>query len=106
MTEGNPDLQHRLGLAIQPSIHIISEPNVSIPIRVINTNSVNKTVGKGTKLALGLHSFIEWSTEIQDSIMAFKDAEPPHDPIEVMCSEMSHLSKEQFKEAKEILENY
>ena len=38
--------------------------------------------------------------------MAFKDAESPHDPIEIMCSEMSHLSKEQFKEAKEILENY
>ena len=59
VTEGNPDLQHRLGLAaIQPSIHIISEPNVSIPIRVINTNSVSKTVEMGTKPASGLNSLL------------------------------------------------
>ena len=38
--------------------------------------------------------------------MSLKDAETPHNPIEVMCSEMSHLSKEQFTEAKEIPENY
>ena len=102
VTKGNPDLQHRLGHAIQPSIHI-SEPNDSVPIRVINTNSVNKKVGKGIKLASGLNSFIELSTEIQNSVLYLKDAESPHDPIEI---EMSHLSKEQIKEAKEILENY
>ena len=90
VTEGNPDLQHRVGLAIQTSIPIISEPNDSTPIGVINTNSVNKTVGKGTKLASGLNSFIELSTEIQDSIMSLKETEPPHDPIEIMCSEMFH----------------
>ena len=38
--------------------------------------------------------------------MSLKDAEPPHGPIEIMCSEMSQLSKEQFKEATYILENY
>ena len=38
--------------------------------------------------------------------MSLKDAEPSHDTIEIMCSEMSHLLKEQLKEAKEILESY
>ena len=50
---------------------------------MINTNSVNKTAGKGTKLASGLNSFTELSPEIQNSAMSLKDAEPSHDPLEV-----------------------
>ena len=47
MTEGNEDLQKRLGLLIQPSIHIISEQNCTVPVRVFSHGSVSKTIGKG-----------------------------------------------------------
>ena len=106
MTEGNEDLQKRLGLLIQPSIHIISKQNCTVPVRVFNHGSVSKTIGKGSKLACCLDSFVELPNEPTGNLSTLEDVNTPQDPIKILSAQMTHLPEQQFKEATMILESY
>ena len=106
MTEGNEDLQKRLGLLIQPSIYIISEQNCTVPVRVLNHGSVSKTIGKGSKIACCLDSFVELPNEPTGNLSTLGDVNTPQDPIKILSAQMTHLPEQQFKEATMILESY
>ena len=106
MTEGNEDLQKRLGLLIQPSIHIISEQNSTVPVRIFNHGSVSKTIGKGSKIACCLDSFVELPNEPTGNLSTLEDVNTPQDPIKILSAQMTHLPEQQFKEATMILESH
>ena len=86
-TEGFPDYETRTLVNVYPSLNVIGHKNRQIvSIAIKNTSSVNKIIGKGTKIAQCYSDFVEL-TDREGEIGSINSvtANPYIDPVEVMC---------------------
>ena len=99
-TEGNSDDDGRTSVRVYHCLNYIGQGNNHIPIAVKNKSSINKTVGKGSKIGQCYRDFIKFKVYDVDKINILDCANFSVGPIGIMCKQENykHFSDEDFLE--------
>ena len=81
---------------------------------IVNCSNVFKTIGKGTKVALGTYDFEEFSVPSKEAINMLISPDSTQmpslsqvsDPVAHLTSQMTHLPPSQFHAAKTLLAEF
>lgn len=68
LIDGNAPFEERLHVKVVPSVYILTHQISCVPTTIVNTSAVTKTIGKGTKVALGTYDFEEFSALPKEKI--------------------------------------
>ena len=104
IADGNQHLKNRLGVQIHLSLYLLEDNYCTVPV-VVNNSSNYRTIGKGSKLASCSNAFIEHTVN-SDTLLLTQGVSTPGDPIEILCSHMTHLPQQEYDEAKKVSETY
>ena len=80
-----------------------------MPTTIVNSSTTPKTIGKGTKVALGTYDFDEFSAFPKESINLLFSPDPlsiHSDTVNVLIPYISHLCPSQFHEARNLLNEF
>ncbi len=69
LVDGHVPFEERLHVKVVPSLSELTHQNSSVLTTLVNNSDVSKTIGKGTKVALGTYNFDEFSPLPQETIM-------------------------------------
>ncbi len=92
----------------------MTHQNSSVLTTLVNNSDVSKTIGKGTKVALGTYNFDEFSPLPQETINLIFSTDAKQlplyardsDPVPLLTTQMTHLPPFQFNEAKALLTEF
>ena len=101
LVEGNTNICNRLLVEVVPSINTLTHQNCTSKVKVYNSSSTPKTIGKGVKLAHCSINFEEFELENNISLNLITT-----DHIEIMCSKITDLAPKQLSEARSLLSEF
>ena len=114
LIDGHVPFEERLHVRVVPSLSTLTHQNSCVPTTIVNCSTVSKTIGKGTKVALGTYDFEEFSALPKDAINLLSSPNAKQqqtipqssDPLTILTSKMTHLPPSQFHEAKTLLNEF
>ena len=103
MAEGITDREDRSLLRVFPSLNVIDENNENTTsIQITNTSNQKRTLGKGTKIAIGHQEYCAMESIENINVLNGRDA------MDVLCNrkDLEHLSDTEFSQVKELLSEF
>ena len=101
LIDGHIPFEERLHLKVVPSLNQLTHQHLCVPKMIVNCSNVFKTIGKGTKVALGTYDFEEFSVLSKEAINMLTSPDSTH-----LTSQMTHLPPSQFYAAKALLAEF
>ena len=68
LIDGHVPFEERLRLKVVLSLYKLTHQGSCVPTTIVNSSTTPKTIGKGTKVALGTYDFEEFSAFPKESI--------------------------------------
>ena len=114
LIDGHTPFEERLHLKVFPSLNQLTHQHSCVPTMIVNCSNVFKTIGKGTKVALGTYDFEEFSVLSKEAINMLTSPDSTQmpslshvsDPMAHLTLQMTHLPPSQFHAAKTLFAEF
>ena len=114
LIDGHIPFEERLHLKVVPSLNQLTHQTSCLSTMKVNCSNVSKTIGKGTKVALGTYNFEEFSVLSREAINMITSPDSTQmpslsqdsHPVTHLTSQMTHLPPSQFHAAKTLLAEF